>query len=450
MSNAAQQNAMMLASILGVGEDDAAEQLSRTVLVTAEPGWKSVWAFELARVLGRTLHVATDAQSTECDLEVVIGLIDRRSDSPTLFVDIDARGLVVGEEPANLSGSEPHGLYGAAAACAVASAAAHRAIGAAGLPEVRLPMKFSFADLGVPAGALERPIFLEDAFVAGAGAVAHGFLHAARHLDLRGDLTIVDPKSVKEGVLNRCLYLGTDDIGADKAVALATRAQPDFPQLNLIADVRDLRHALKGRPRPPELVFVTVDSRAARRSIQLEFPHRIIDGSTTDVRGVVVHSNTLPTEHACLACIYSHVPEEHSRERAIAAGLGVDLEAVREGFIGADAARTINEKYPEIEPAAIEGTAFDSLFRQLCAQQALTTPEGRQVLAPFAFVSAWAGVLMAVEMLRAFNGASQTNYWRLDPWNVPLARGRVVREKLSGCQFCSNPETDTIIRSFGW
>jgi hypothetical protein len=450
VTTAAQQNAMMLASLLGVGENEAAEQLDRTVLLTAEAGWKSSWMLELARVLERTLHVVTEGDRGGCDLEVVIGRVDAPRATRAIFADLDASGLFVGNEAKLLSGSKPHGLYGAAAACAVSAVAIHSAIGAAALPEVRLPMKLNFADLGVPPGALEREIVLDDAFVAGAGAVAHGFLHAARHLVLNGTLTVVDPKTVKEGILNRCLYLEPEDIGSDKAAALVGRAKTDFAGLALVADPRDLREVLKGRTRPPETVFVTVDSRATRRSIQNEFPHTIIDGSTTDVSGVIVHSNSLPTTHACLACIYSHVPEEHSRERAIAAGLGVDLDVVRKGFIDADVARTINEKYPQIDPDAIVGTAFDSLFRQLCAQQALTTPEGRQVLAPFAFVSAWAGVLMAVEMLRRFNGERSANYWRIDPWNLPIARARVMREKLAGCQFCSNPDIDGLIASFGW
>ncbi len=450
MTSAAQQNAMMLASLLGVGEDEAAQQLDRTVLLTAQAGWKSDWARELERILGRTLRVATEGDGDGYDLEVVIGNIARRSAARAIFADLDAGGLTVGNEAKLLGGSQPHGLYEAAAACAVSAVATNSAVGAAALPEVRLPIMFNFADLGVPAGALEREIVLDDAFLAGAGGVAHGFMHAARYLALRGTLTVVDPKTVKEGILNRCLYLEPEDVGSDKAAALVRRAKSDFPGLALVADPRDLRNVLKGRTRPPETVFVTVDSRATRRSIQNEFPHTIIDGSTTDVSGVIVHSNRLPTADACLACIYSHVPEEHSRERAIAAGLGVDLDVVRQGFIDADAARTINERYPQIDRDAIVGTAFDSLFRQLCAQQALSTTEGRQVLAPFAFVSAWAGVLMAVETLRTFNGERSTNYWRVDPWYLPVARARVMRGKLAGCQFCHNPDTDDLIASFGW
>lgn len=449
MTSAAQQNAMMLASLLGVGEDEAAERLARTVLVTAEPGWKTAWVEELGKVLGRTVTVVTEPGATACDVEIVIGAAEPRAEGIRIFADLDAAALVVAEERQLLGAGQPHGLYGAAAACAVSAAAVHAAIRAAELPQVRLPMKLAFADLGVPDGALDRPVELSDAFVAGAGAVAHGFLHAARHLDVRGSVKIVDPKTVKEGILNRCLYLGKDDIDADKAVALATKAQGDFPNLTLEHEVADLRTVLRDREQPPETIFITVDSRAARRSIQLEFPHRIIDGSTTDVTGVIVHSNTLPTEHACLACIYRHVPQEHSRELAVAAGLGVELAVVQRGFIDDDAARAITEKFPQIEPEAITGMAFDSLFRQLCSQQALTTAEGRQVLAPFAFVSAWAGVLMAVEMLRCFAGAAPTNYWRVDPWNVPIPRTRVRREKIEDCQFCSNPDTDRIIRDVG-
>ena len=69
--------------------------------------------------------------------------------------------------------------------------------------------------------------------------------------------------------------------------------------------------------------------------------------------------------------------------------------------------------------------AFDSRFRQLCSEQTLATPQGRQVLAPFAFVSAWAGLLMAIEMLRSFDATAATNY-------CPLTRG-TCRSPAGGC-----------------
>ncbi len=445
MSTAGQQNAMMLASLLGVGEAEAAEKLKRVVLITAEAGWKKRWGDEVGALLGRTLVVQTELAEPTCDLELVIGEAEARTDVQRLFADIDDIGLVVGADPQHLRKTEPHRLYSAAAACAAAAASLRTAIAAPLLPEVRLPMRLDFHQFGVPAGALEQGLGLHGAVMAGAGAVAHGFLHAARHVGLHGELTIVDPKTVKGGILNRCLYLRQSDIDSDKAEALARRARVDFPNLRLLPMVSDFRDFVKKLERPPETVFVTVDSRSARRSIQLEAPHRIIDASTTDVRGVIVHSNTLPTEHACLACIYRHVPEEFAREKSIADGLGLDLATVQGGFIDEEAARRIVATHPKVEPGAIIGLAYDSLFRQLCSEQALATPEGRQVLAPFAFVSAWAGVLMTVEMLRSFAGERSTNYWSVDPWNLPLARTRTLRDRHDGCQFCSNPAVRDVV-----
>ena len=450
MSTAAQQNAMMLASLLGVGEAEAAEKLARSVLITAEPGWKARWSGEIGELLGRTVTVRTDLGETAPDVELVIGDVAPKSSSRHLFADIDDKALVVDhrfQRHHRGGASQPHALFGAAAACAVAAASLRVAIDEAALPEVRLPLRLDFCQLGVPPGALARGVDLTEAVVAGAGAVAHGFLRAARHVGLRGDLTIVDPKTVQGGILNRCLYLTEHDLTHNKADALAQRAQPDFPSLRLKPEVADFRGYAKGLARPPRTVFVTVDSRAVRRSIQLEVPHRIVDASTTDVRGVVVHSNTLPTEHACLACIYRHVPEEHAREKTIAEGLGVDIATVRSGFIDKAAAQRIAATHPAIDPAAILGMAFDSLFRQLCSEQALATPAGRQVLAPFAFVSAWAGVLMTVEMLRAFAGEASSNYWSVDPWNVPIARARTLRGKHDGCPFCCNPVLSEVVAS---
>jgi molybdopterin/thiamine biosynthesis adenylyltransferase len=307
-------------------------------------------------------------------------------------------------------------------------------------------MYLDYTQLGIPEGALDRPINVGSAVIAGAGAVAHAFLRAARHLDIRGELAIVDPKTVQAGILNRCLYLQEDDVGGDKASVLAQRAQPDFPHLRLAPHVMDFKAYVRALGHPPETVFVTVDSRHVRRSIQLEVPRRIVDASTTDVRGVVVHSNLLPTAHACLACIYRHVPEEHAREQSIAEGLGVTLADVRSGLITTAVAARIAQTHPALNPAAITGLAFDSLFRQLCSEQVLATPEGRQVLAPFAFVSAWAGVLQTIEMLRSFASTARTNYWSVDPWNLPIARSRTLRPRHPECQFCSKPEYTPVIQ----
>lgn len=446
MSMAAQQNALMLASLLGVDEAKASERLARTVLITAPAGDKSVWAVEIGELLGRTVNVQFVQEGALPDVELVIADAAPQTSAKRLYADAGSARAVVSFDPIEKQAGLPHRLQAAAAACVVTAAAVHTVIDEPSLPHVRLPLRLEYSQLGIPTGALDRPIDVGKAVMAGAGAVAHAFLRAARHLDVRGDLAIVDPKAVQGGILNRCLYLQQDDIGRDKATVLAERAQADFQDLRLLPYVGDFKSFIRPLQRPPETVFVTVDSRLVRRSIQLEVPRRIVDASTTDARGVVIHSNVLPTENACLACIYRHVPEEHARERSIADGLGVDLADVRSGLITPDVARRIVLTHPSIDGDGIIGLAFDSLFRQLCSEQALATPEGRQVLAPFAFVSAWAGILQAVEMLRSFAGVTETNYWQVDPWNTPSARARSLRPRHADCQFCSKAEYGPIIR----
>ena len=168
MTNAAQQNAMMLASILRIAEADASERLARTVLVTAEPGWKSTWAEELTALVSRTVMV-TVVEGGTAHLEIVVGATNPRSKARKLYVDIGAAHAVVSDQPIPAQFGRPHALYAQAAACAAAAAAVHGAIDDLALPPVRLPMQLDFDQLGVPAGALDRAIELRSAVMAGAG-----------------------------------------------------------------------------------------------------------------------------------------------------------------------------------------------------------------------------------------------------------------------------------------
>jgi len=153
-------------------------------------------------------------------------------------------------------------------------------------------------------------------------------------------------------------------------VALARNAQAELPGVRLVPFVEDFHNYVE-RQGPQQVAIVTVDSRRARRSIQSEVPGHVIDASTTDIRAVVVHSHKQPTSHACLSCIYRHVPDENTREQAIAEGLGIDVSTVKESLISAAAAAKIARLNPEVVASAIEGTAYDSLFKALCAEQAL-------------------------------------------------------------------------------
>jgi hypothetical protein len=142
-----------------------------------------------------------------------------------------------------------------------------------------------------------------------------------------------------------------------------------------------------------------------------------------------------------MSCIYEPDQEELSREQHIAEHLGVSINDVRSERISPVCALIIADRFPQLATTDLEGTAYDSLFKRLCAESALRTLEGRRVVAPFAFVSVLAGTILALDLVRrkTTTVALSDNYWRISPWHPPLARRRVNRPRQPDCAFCAKP-----------
>jgi molybdopterin/thiamine biosynthesis adenylyltransferase len=340
------------------------------------------------------------------------------------------------------------GLWALVSACYVTGAALSLALSQEPLFGSPDPMHVEFEQLGLIDQNLNRPLDLGVAYMAGAGAIGNGFLWAARHVEIAGTLHVVDDDQVSSGNLNRQVWFGTADIDKFKAARLVELAQPHLRGLNLkprVARLQDLPERSEG----PWLnkLLVAVDSRRARRALQNEFPGEVFDASTTDIREIVVHHNRQVTDFACMSCIYEPDQEEASREAHIAGHFGVSVDEVRSERISEEAARVISGRFPTLETATLVGTAYDSLFKRLCAEAALKTSEGKRVLAPFAFVSVLAGSLLLIEMFtQASPHPARTNYWRLSPWHPPLVRRRVLRPRQPDCAFCSNQIMATVNR----
>jgi hypothetical protein len=97
-----------------------------------------------------------------------------------------------------------------------------------------------------------------------------------------------------------------------------------------------------------------------------------------------------------------------ARARSIALALGVTAEEIRRRILEPAAARLIIARYPDrgLTEESLVGEAYDSLFKSLCAQAALRSADQQQVFAPFAFVSALAGALLAIETVRRAGGGT--------------------------------------------
>jgi len=437
------ENAAMLATALGLNVSEAGEALSFDVAVTVDPKdpVASAIANEFVQIFERTVRsVKLNGDYSASCLEVVIGNAPPRTGHKKLFVSVSEERATIGDGQIEMCCTQMPHIFSVLVACYTCAAALQRAL------DGRLPFNVApqlvipFDQFGIDEEAFTAPIYIEKAYLAGAGAIGNGFIWAARYLDVHGEIHIADDDTVSPGNLNRQIWFTKEDIDKPKADRLASHAQPFFPNLTLIPRRKRLQDLRSEGPWLKRLI-VAVDSRRARREIQNEFPGEVFDASTTDIREVVVHYHKQVTERACLSCIYEADPDEASREAHIAEHLGVSVEEVRQERISEHAAKRIAARIPKLDGRAIVGVAYDTLFKQLCGEGELKTLEGRRVIAPFAFVSVLAGALLVLEVVRRLGkGVSgrNHNYWRVSPWHPPIQRRQQLRPKQPGCEFCSD------------
>lgn len=445
-AEAQHENAATLAAALGLGLGKAAKLLDFTVVITVNPAdiVAAALALDVSELLSRTVQaVSINTTPTAPIAELVIGDARPRTESRKLFLSIGCRNATLTRMSMPSRACQPiHGLWCSIVACYACAAMLDCALDRElpfGLPD---PLVLSFDALGVDPLDLGKTIDIGHAYLAGAGAIGNGLLWAARHLDLRGRLEIVDDDHVDSGNLNRQVWFGTEDIDLKKVDRLVLKAQPFFPKLALIPRPQRLQD-LSEKSAGPWLrrLIVAVDSRRARRRLQNELPGEVFDASTTDIREVVIHYHRQPTMYACLSCIYESDEEELSREQHVADHLGVSVEAVRSERIGVAEATVIIKRFPALADVDLIGTAYDTLFKRLCGEGLLRTAAGRRIVAPFAFVSVLAGALLALELVRRLGSGDSDrafNYWRVSAWHPPLSRRRVLRSRQPRCQFCGS------------
>lgn len=442
---ARRENAAALAAALGIHVTEAARVLEVSIVVTSECEDRVAQRIseEVVALLSRTVQsVSTSTGLATAAAELVIGSAAPQTQSIVIRADVRTDRAVIGRGCDSRSCADIPAILCLLTACYASAAALYYALDSRLPGGLADPLVVDFSQLGVDLAAIGRPIDIGHAYLAGAGAIGNGLLWAARHLDIGGRLEVVDDDKVDSGNLNRQVWFGPEDINSPKAESLVTKAQPFLPRLSLAhryCRLQDLPEKLDG----PWLrrLIVAVDSRRARRSLQNEMPGEVFDASTTDIREVVLHHHRQPTRTACLSCIYEPDEEELSREQHIADHLGVSVAMVRTERILTEAAEAIARRYPAVAAPQLVGTAYDTLFKRLCAQGQLRTLAGRQIVAPFAFVSVLAGTVLALELVRRFGegeNGKDDNYWRISPWHAPFARRRTLRPRQPGCVFCGD------------
>lgn len=436
------ENVRALAQAAGIAEAEASQRLEGYILVTHDETDSAAAAFvaELLPLLERTMRCGVDLPNSGiCNAEVVVGMAKSRSDAPGVFVSLRQQHCRAGLAPEELASEATHPLFTLIAACYIAGAALHQALGD-GIPNPPVyPFTIDYAVICGDVGAMDGNIEIGEAYLAGAGAIGNGFLWAARHVPLQGTLHVVDDDHVSSGNLQRQIWFDEDDLEKPKAEILAAKAQAFLPDCRLVPHQSRLQRHPNRAGRWLRRLIVGVDSRRARRELQNELPGEIFDASTTGIEEIVIHYNRQPTELACMGCLYFRDDREVTQDESLAAHLGVSVADVRTERISPEAARMIVRKHAHLDAEAIIGTAYDTLYKELCSSGKLANAAGENMIAPFAFVSVLAGALLLIEVIRRVvsNQGVDFNEWRVAPWRPPFGGARRLRARRADCECCS-------------
>jgi hypothetical protein len=439
-ANARKENAKRLAAATGMTIDQADEQLDLPVVVSVAAGHAAGrLAEELIALLSRTFATVTTEPVSDAAVEALVGNVRPRTAGKPVFATIEAERLTISMSTSKSVSPtvSPPGLLLVIAACYLCAAVVKQATG---IPyPFAEPFILDFEEFGLQPSDYSATIDLGETHLAGAGAIGNGFLWAARHLDIRGQLHVVDDDVVDAGNLQRQIFFAPEDEGLPKAEVLAKCARALLPHLTLIPHRMRLQELSGSGPWLRRLISA-VDSPEARRSLQKEMPREVFDASTTGIEEVVVHHHSNPTETACMACVYQKGAKELSLQQHMADHLGLTLEQVLNNRINHEMAVSIAARFPGQIASEIEGLACDSLYKQLCGAGILTTPAGQQILAPFAFVSVLAGALIALELLRRLgvHGRAPFNVWRVGCWAPPARRLWRQQGRSAACEVCGD------------
>lgn len=437
------ENYLTLQKLIGMNPESSEKILGSSILLSISGEHPRLSEF-LNIILGKTFENVheTPSQKSSYSCEILSNPKLKKTNGPYIYLGQNSDGnlLVSKHQPnKNLSENNHPFLYFLIACYS----------GALVLSEVSKPLSFKVDEeiiiekLKILSSNVltDKTINIDTAYMAGAGAVGNSFLYALSTFQIEGKITIVDPDSVSGGNLNRCLFFSEDDIGKKKVEVLVEKAKNLFPKLKFYTEPYELAK-IPNRPEGAWLnkLIVGVDSRRARRNLQREIPKEVFDASTTGIEEIVVHYNKRPLEDkACLGCIYMKEEQENAHEVHIAEALGVSVIHVRKQFIDRVAGLAIIKKYPAINIKSIEGIPYDTLFKQLCGEGKLMTEKNKQVLAPFAFVSALAGAFLALMFIENHvNNKDSYNYWRISPWNNINYRLKQLLPTSKICEFCND------------
>jgi hypothetical protein len=299
-----------------------------------------------------------------------------------------------------------------------------------------------FAELGTPEGPITPPA-VPAHYVAGAGAVAEGYLTALATSDVSAEIALLDDDILDETNLNRHILAAWSDLGTEKAplahdrltgsrtrifpitsrwgdyVAIPPTERPARPQ-RLKAEEANSRYGL---------VISAVDRDNSRISIAASRPDVVLGGSTNGL-AVEIGRYQAGSKWQCLACASRPGPEQTIEEAAkdLAAMTESELEAVAEEQCLDLIAITSYLQHPRC------GTLGE---REVQRFAAFAQPDWS-----VSFVSVASGALLAARMLshvgRDDTEVTDAEGDTLRLWLGNATLGRTAHRRRTDCSICGH------------
>ena len=302
---------------------------------------------------------------------------------------------------------------------------------------------------GVDSGA-PKPAQIPEAHLVGVGAVGSAAVYTLAHLDeVEGTLHLIDNEKIENPNLNRYVLARQRDIDKWKvdvaAEALSSTAIRAEPYRGAFASYA----AEYGEV--VNLLLSPVDSEDGRRGLAKMLPRRVINAATGGTT-VTISTHGFADGKACLHCLYIPDPNQASPEGTMARDMGLSLDLVQR--LVATNAPLDAQLVAEIERnrgadpgrwAGHVGSPVHSFYaKAVCGDAEIHLPTAN-VIAPLSFISAAAGIMLAVELIKAGHPElcrwSLDNYFRVDTLSRPNPAFRRTRlQEASGKCICWDPD----------
>lgn len=307
-------------------------------------------------------------------------------------------------------------------------------------------------------------INLDNIVLVGIGAIGNATVWALSQIPyLTGNIEIVDPQTIDKSNLQRYVLATQDDITKHKVLV----ANEFIKNSKLIINQNPLswaEYVQNGNDLLIKTVAVCVDSAKDRIVVQGSLPKKIFNAWTQkDDLGVSRHLNFL--NYACLACLYIPDSKTKSKSEIIAESLGLaDKEQLVRKYIANSIPINFNllslistaKNIPIEKLLDFQGKNIQIFYSEIICGGVLLRLENKvenisHIEAPSAFESAFAGLLLAAELIIDAGQLRKSNLPIISRFNLLRPLNKRIHEEQekhhSGKCICQDPDFQKVYKN---